>query len=32
MELNFNSAEMSRKLNAEASSLGYAEAQLTFLC
>ena len=30
MELNFNSVEMSRKPNAEASSLGYAEVPLTF--
>ena len=30
MELNFNSVEMSSKPNAEASSLDYAEAPLTF--
>ena len=30
MELNFNSVEMSRKPRAEASSLDYAEAKLTF--
>ena len=30
MELYFNSVEMSRKPNAEASSLGYAEVPLTF--
>ena len=30
MELNFNSVEMSRKPNAESSSLGYAEVPLTF--
>ena len=30
MELNFSSVEMSRKPRAEASSLDYAEAKLTF--
>ena len=30
MELNFNSVEMSSKPNAEAISLDYAEASLTF--
>ena len=30
MELNFNSVEMSREPRAEASSLDYAEAKLTF--
>jgi len=30
MELNFNIVEMSSKPNAEASSLDYAEAPLTF--
>ena len=30
MELNFNSVEMLRKPNAEASLLGFAEVQLTF--
>ena len=30
MELNFNSVEMSSKPNAEASSLDYVEAPLTF--
>ena len=30
MELNFNSVEMSSKPKAEASSLDYAEAPLTF--
>ena len=30
MELNFNSVEMSSQPNAEASSLDYAEAPLTF--
>ena len=30
MELNFNRVEMSREPRAEASSLNYAEAKLTF--
>ncbi len=30
MELNFNSVEMSREPRAEACSLDYAEAKLTF--